>query len=266
VPSALLARIAARSQPTPVAEPEPEPEAKSAPEAVTSPEPGPVAPAPVVTAALEPVAGPERPAPWASAVPAPVAPWASTESPTTVTNEPDPATVGAPDTVEATVEAAVEARDTVAAPAPVEDPAIAEPEPAGAAPDVSVEPPNIEATPPVAPTAEVGRLGAPWVASADLAPEATHEHEAIPSAVLDSPYEPAAITAASVAPVRPAVAPVAPAPDAAEGELWALVGTSEPTAKPAPASEVTRVILTILTAFLVIVILIGSLVLASQIA
>jgi hypothetical protein len=60
--------------------------------------------------------------------------------------------------------------------------------------------------------------------------------------------------------------PVAPAPEAAEGELWALVGASEPIARPAPASEATRVILTILTAFLIIVIVIGALVLLSQIA
>ena len=101
---------------------------------------------------------------------------------------------------------------------------------------------------------------------AEQAPDVTQPQVPVPSAILDSPYEPAAVTAVGVAPARAAIAPVAPAPEAAEGELWALVGASEPTAKPAPASEATRVIVTILTAFLIIVILVGSLVLASQIA
>jgi hypothetical protein len=256
VPSALLARIAARGQPAPVAEPEPRP----ALEAVAATEPETVAATePETVAAPEPdrLREPERPTPWATAIPAPVAPWASTGSTAAIqTSEPGPGNDDAP--------AAVEVQE-VAEPERAE-PGPAGPGPAEAAPDPSLAPPSIEATPPLAPAPAAGRLRAPWVASAGQAPEVTHEPPVpVPSAILDSPYEPAAVTAASVAPARPAAAPVAPAPEAAEGELWALVGASEPTARPVPASEATRVILTILTAFLIIVILVGSLVLASQI-
>lgn len=66
----------------------------------------------------------------------------------------------------------------------------------------------------------------------------------------------------------------APAPSAAtppttgasDGELWALVETAQPSAGLASGSESLRVVLTILTALLVLAAVVGSLVLVSQLA
>ncbi len=54
-------------------------------------------------------------------------------------------------------------------------------------------------------------------------------------------------------------------PDADEGGLWALVGAAEPAAVgTSPRSEALRLVLTILVAIVILVIVVGSLVLASQ--
>jgi hypothetical protein len=101
----------------------------------------------------------------------------------------------------------------------------------------------------------------------DPAVVADQPRAAAASGVSDSPYPPTTVpSTVTVTQKRPVAASAAPAPDASEGELWALVGASEPAAAAAPASEATRVILTILTAFLILAIVVGSLVLASQIA
>ncbi|MEZ4597846.1 MAG: hypothetical protein R3C32_14165 [Chloroflexota bacterium] len=72
--------------------------------------------------------------------------------------------------------------------------------------------------------------------------------------------------------VEPVVAIDAPAPpssvvaDAAEGELWALVGGAERPSAQATGADLLRVLLTVLTALVILLVVVGSLVLASQLA
>lgn len=63
--------------------------------------------------------------------------------------------------------------------------------------------------------------------------------------------------------LRTASPPVGP--EAPEGGLWALVGASETTIPATPMSGVVRVVLTVLTAVAILVVVVGSLVLAAQI-
>jgi hypothetical protein len=89
----------------------------------------------------------------------------------------------------------------------------------------------------------------------------------VPDALLDGPPVPGtAVTAATLSEAGPVIPPAAPSAEASEGELWALVGASETTAAPASRSEAARIILTILTAFVILAIVVGSLVLVGQIA
>ncbi|MET0773237.1 MAG: hypothetical protein ABWZ82_09145 [Candidatus Limnocylindrales bacterium] len=253
VPSALLARIAARGQPasdvepppgaTPVAEPEmvaapepdpemvaePEPEMVAEPQVVAAPEPEPV---PTVPSSSSPEAEPL--APWASAVVAPIAPWSSPAEPT-VTAQPDE-----PDPVASPIEVVEDVEPTSEMTSPEPEP---KPEPGS----------GFEA-----PTA------GPGVAAVPSEPTAPDVPPAAPSPVLESPYN-TPVVAATAAAAQPRTAVQSTVPDASEGELWALVGASEPAATPATGSEAARVVLTILTAFLILVIVVGSLVLASQI-
>jgi hypothetical protein len=265
MPSALLARIAARGQPVPAAESvtepgpvaEPDPEPVVAPTAIAGPvEPEPVTrpePTPTAVAAPGPVTEATRPAPWLRALAAPVAPWSSPTAPGSagvVTPEPEPRVdgPGEPD-----LSSAVE---IVHEPLPAGDTA------APAIEEVASDPVEAAEVPPVAAALT---NGAGDQSRGDAATDA-HSAPASAADVLESPYAPAAVIAAeAAAPARPITAPVAAAPEATEGELWALVGASEPVAASASTSEATRVILTILTAFLILVIVVGTLVLASQI-
>jgi hypothetical protein len=54
--------------------------------------------------------------------------------------------------------------------------------------------------------------------------------------------------------------------ESSEGELWALVGATGPADGSAPRSSVMRVALTVLMALVILVIVVASLVLASQVA
>ena len=228
MPSALLARIAARGRPAVAAEPDAgaEPDARAEP----------VTRSGIATA---PPAEVDRRPPWASAVDAPVAPWSSPTEPMTMPMPAEPETpIGPADPIQTSADQIqpVEPRP----PSSTETVGIAEPADGDVLPEVpesKTEPPTVGGGVPVA----------------------------APSAALASPYAPAAALDATAV-VQPGPATVSAAPGSSEGELWALVGASEPAAAPAPASEATRVILTIITAFLILVIVVGSLVLASQIA
>lgn len=202
VPSALLARIAARGQGAPTTTDRP-------PDAVATP--------------------------WTGAVMATVAPWA-----TSVGAETTPS-VGAPSSGIAAAPVASSQDDSPGSVShdigddheghgrPTEREQIADPAP------IPAPEPQLDALGPV-PVDTLGSLASPYVQ---------------------------AITDAAV---PPSAAPVAGSPEASEGELWALVSGSEASAAQAPGSGPVRVLLTILTAVGILVIVVGSLVLASQLA
>jgi hypothetical protein len=127
------------------------------------------------------------------------------------------------------------------------------------APTPAMEPMQVAiTTPALEPASQPGE--GPTTASTAVAP--APEPAVDTAALLESPYAPA-LTPAEVPPVEPS--PVRPvSPEADEGGLWALVGSPEPAVATPRRSEAVRVVLTILTAIVIIVIVIGSLVLASQ--
>jgi hypothetical protein len=217
VPSALLARIAARGRPAPADDdPERQPGSFAAAESpVEAARDG----APEGNGRTHP--DNERAAPWASAVIAPVAPWAVDAAP--LPDGPAP-----------------ETHDDAG-----EVPAAAIPPEAVPSADASADSP---ATRPVA----ADRTPVPMSAG--------RQQEAF-----TGPHASAATSAAAITVAAEASPAVAAGTEASEGQLWALVGAPEPTAGSSAGSEATRVILTILAAFLILVIVVGSLVLATQI-
>lgn len=229
VPGALLARIAARGQ-APDATPAPDPAASHPTDAAPAPQDA-------APATQDPPSGPpvETPAPWAGVMVAEVPPWA----------------------LQATEESA--AADTTSTPTSTPTPT--------PTPDEAMD---ATASPVI--TADLQR---PRVADEDTAPVIHPTDAPAPlqdaivvtaaTAALDSPYAQADPVPAGAAPaVRNA--DHATLPEASEGELWALVGASEPGPPPTSGSEAVRVILTILTAAVILVLVVGALVLASQMA
>ena len=259
MPSALLARIAARGQPPAtlapevLTEPEPEPEVLAEPE----PEPEPAAAAEPGPMAVTEPAG--RPAPWVSAVAAPVAPWASVPAGTA-----EPADTTTPSGV---VDTPTEVASPDEGPDVAAVVAVASASETLETTDVD---PVVEAPLPSGHITEQVLTGSPEVASdvtgvdaRDVTADVDVAAGAPTVAVLESPYAPAAaIPGPSVIATRPAGP--ATEPEASEGELWALVGASEPAATAAPASRTGRVALTIITAFLILAVVIVALVVASQ--
>lgn len=228
VPSALLARIAARGAPTPEALPPTNDQPSAAP-ASQSP-PG----APVVST------------PWGDALVASVAPWAPSEAATTPPPD-DSATVPTLDLAPRPALAPAEQEEVPA------EPTTAPGDPA----ELATVPPEV--------TAELAGPAEPVAVppEAMAEPDEPAEPGATPVAqTLQSPYaEPVAMTA-----VAAGASTASSGLEASEGELWALVGGSEPTAAQATGSTWVRVLLTVLTALVILVVVIGSLVLASQLA
>ncbi len=164
--------------------------------------------------------------PWEVAVPAVVAPWSPAAEP-------------------------VAAEPVAAEPVPVTGPVAAEPV-------AVVERPQVPAvTPPPKP---VPLPAEPPIETAGTPTRSTAADTAVR---LESPYAPAPTATEDTTAAPPPVQSVGPESD--EGGLWALVGSSEPTtASVSTRSAAVRVTLTVLTALVIIVIVVGSLVLASQ--
>jgi hypothetical protein len=276
MPSALLARIAARgtaavvgtpppdqahavpagptpdlvpaaSTSTPSPEPVSPPTSAPHPEAVTPPER--VAAAPVDALVVAPVdalvvatvdALVERPAPWMSAVDAPVAPWAPVAGQST-RGRPHPGGTEPP-----VVDAPV-SQPQAPPPTPIDTPA----------PAPSSDVPRIDAP---------GAVMAPAIAALEPSPQVGVPEPSPAVAALASPYTAAGATMAATSTSTPPRSPVMAGPDASEGELWALVGASQHAVAPATTSDARREVLTILMAFLILAVVVVSVVLVSQIA
>ncbi|MFN8520228.1 MAG: hypothetical protein U0667_12730 [Chloroflexota bacterium] len=228
VPSALLARIAARGTPTPDAQPSTNDWPSAAP------------------ASPSPPGTPMVSTPWGDALVASVAPWAPTEGATVAPPDASPETATLDPAPPPTLTAAEQTEAPPEATAEPGDPA----EPAEAPPGTMVGPGDPAEAAEVPPEA-MGVPGDPAEPSANPVAQ-----------TLQSPYaEPVAMSAVAVG------APTASSgPDASEGELWALVSGSEPRAAQATGSGWVRVLLTVLTALVILIVVIGSLVLASQLA
>lgn len=226
VPSALLARIASRGQGPAVVAPPPD-----APDVGVGAADGLAGTAVADQASAVP--------PWEVAVPAVVAPWS-----------------GAPEPIVAKriVAEDVAAEDVAAEPVLAQHVAAG---PVVPGPVVAVPGPGTEPLPAVSPEP------VSWPVEAPTDPASAPVPAPAAAALLASPYVPAPPATESAPGAPPPAHSVSPEAD--EGELWALVGSPEPaTAAASPRSEAVRVVLTILTAVIIIVIVVGSLVLASQ--
>lgn len=206
---------------------------------------------------------------------------AGAADPSAATRDPDPSTVdgtGGPATIERPpVPSALLARIAVRGPAPTTR---VEPSPAAApwtdavvatiapwsSPDgletVTPDEPSGSETPPAEP--EPSAPAALEQATEPSAPEPTVVEPALETPlVLESPYigPQAGLEASTPSTAAPAAATGSGVP---EGELWALVGGSEQSAAQASGSGALRVTLTILVALVILAVVVGALVLASQ--
>jgi len=224
VPSALLARIATRGQ---------------GPAAIASPEPDASTP------------------PWEIAVPAVVAPWSPMPEPRQVEPvdvEPLPAVPVAAVPIAAVPIAAVPIAAVPVAAVPIAavpvaaEPVGTEPRPAAAAPQ---EPTSLLVEAPTETAGAGARMTAEDTAARLESADAAAPTDAAPTSIETTPAATGSGRSAG--------------PDADEGGLWALVGAAEPAAVgTSPRSEALRLVLTILVAIVILVIVVGSLVLASQ--
>jgi len=176
------------------------------------------------------IASPEPDAstpPWEIAVPAVVAPWSPMPEPRQV----EPVDV---EPLPAVPVAAV--------------PVDTEPRPAAAAPQ---EPTSLLVEAPTETAGAGARMTAEDTAARLESVDAAAPTDAAPTSIETTPAATGSGRSAG--------------PDADEGGLWALVGAAEPAAVgTSPRSEALRLVLTILVAIVILVIVVGSLVLASQ--
>lgn len=228
VPSALLARIASRSAPAPVAED-----------------------GAAATLGAVPSPGPTVSTPWGEAVVATQAPWSPEHG-----VEPDAQPgADAPSALGPEVASEPDAQpEAVLPPMPVGQPEASQ----GASVLVGPEAVVVAADPVADGPPEPAPMAAPSGPAEAAAPPGDDAARA-----LESPYAAAVVT--------PVAAPSAPpatsvGPEASEGELWALVGGAEPASAQAAGSGPLRTALTILTALVILVVVVGALVLASQLA
>lgn len=186
------------------------------------------------------IASPEPDAstpPWEIAVPAVVAPWSPMPEPRQVE----------PVDVEPLPAVPVAAVPIAAVPVAAE-PVDTEPRPAAAAPQ---EPTSLLVEAPTETAGAGARMTAEDTAARLESVDAAAPTDAAPTSIETTPAATGSGRSAG--------------PDADEGGLWALVGAAEPAAVgTSPRSEALRLVLTILVAIVILVIVVGSLVLASQ--